>query len=173
MGYSACRISGCPMLAQRAKCARVSWSPTRPGALARGTSYIPRSALLTVVIFVTGLVMGALLRLPGATSTVILQGSGVVIVTAILTTALVLPFALIASIGRGYLLPIGLAVLTVMATNLVVIVGRGEYFPWAVPGLYSQAKDSLTPVSFALVMVTSLAGMFATYLWWKYHDQNR
>lgn len=131
------------------------------------------AALLTAVIFIVGLVMGVLLKLPGASTAVILQGSAVVVITACLTTALVLPFALFASIGRGYLLPIGLAVLTVMITNLVVIIGRGEYFPWAVPGLYAQGKSSLTPVSFGVVIFTSLVGMLATYLWWKYADQNR
>lgn len=131
------------------------------------------SALLTIVIFVFGLLMGVVLKLPGASTAVVLQGSGVVIVTACLTTALVLPFALFASIGRGYLLPIGLAVLTLMITNLVIIIGRGEYFPWAVPGLYAQGKSSLASVSYWIVLFTSLAGMLATYVWWKYADQNR
>ena len=117
--------------------------------------------------------MGVVLKLPGASTAVVLQGSGVVIITACLTIALVLPFALFASIGRGYLLPIGLAVLTLMMTNLVMIIGRGEYFPWAVPGLYAQGKSSLAPVSYWIVLFTSLAGMLATYLWWKYADQNR
>jgi ABC-2 type transport system permease protein len=58
------------------------------------------SALLTLVIFIAGLVMGALIQFPGGTSSVILQGSGVVIITAVLTTAVIMPFALFASIGR-------------------------------------------------------------------------
>ena len=85
----------------------------------------------------------------------------------------VFPFALLASIGRGYLLPMGLAVLVLMATNLVAIAGWGEYYPWAVPGLYAQGKSVLAPVSYWIVIFTGLAGMFATYLWWKYADQSR
>jgi ABC-2 type transport system permease protein len=131
------------------------------------------AALLTAVIFIVGLVMGVVLKLPGISTAVILQGSGVVVITACLTTGLVLPFALFASIGRGYLLPIGLAVLTLMITNLMIIIGRGEYFPWAIPALYTQGETSLTPISFWIVIITSLAGMLATYLWWKYADQNR
>jgi ABC-2 type transport system permease protein len=60
-----------------------------------------------------------------------------------------------------------------MMANLVVIVGWGEYFPWAVPGLYAQGKSPLTPVSYWIVCLTGLAGMLATYLWWKLADQNR
>jgi hypothetical protein len=55
----------------------------------------------------------------------------------------------------------------------VMVIGRAEYFTWAMPILYAQGETSLTPVSFGLVIFTSLAGMLATYLWWKYADQNR
>lgn len=46
---------------------------------------------------------------------------------------MVLPFALFASAARLYMRPIGLAVMTMMMSNQVVVLGRGEYFPWAVP----------------------------------------
>jgi ABC-2 type transport system permease protein len=131
------------------------------------------SAALTIVIFIAGLVMGAIIRLPGGSISVILQGSDLVLITACLVIGVVMPFALFASVGRGYLLPMGVAVLTLMMANLVAIVGWGEYFPWAVPGLYAQGKSSLTPISYWIVFFTGLAGMIATYFWWKYADQNR
>lgn len=131
------------------------------------------SAALTIVMFLVGLVMGAVIRLPGGSINVILQGSTVAAITACLVIAAILPFALFASVGRGYLLPLGVAVLTLMMANLVVIVGWGEYFPWAVPGLYAQGKSPLTPMSYWIVFLTGLAGMLGTYLWWKYADQNR
>jgi len=131
------------------------------------------SAMLTLVIFIAGLVMGAVIKLPGGSIRVILQGSALVLITACLVIAVVMPFALFASVGRGYLLPMGVAVLALMMANLVAIVGWGAYFPWAVPGLYAQGKSSLPPISFWIVFLTGLAGMIATYLWWKYADQNR
>jgi ABC-2 type transport system permease protein len=85
----------------------------------------------------------------------------------------VIPFAFFASLGRGYLLPVGMAILALMMANLVAVAGWGEYFPWAVPGLLAQGKSSLTLASYAVVMLTGLAGMVATYLWWKYADQSR
>jgi len=63
-----------------------------------------------------------------------------VLITAGLVILGVLPFALVASIGRGYLLPLGVAVLTLIMANLVAVVGYGEYFPWTVPGLYAMGK---------------------------------
>jgi len=94
------------------------------------------------------------------------------VITVCLVIAVVLPFALFASIGRGYLLPMGVAILTLIMANLIMVVGLGEYFPWAVPGLYAQGESSLTPISYWIVFLTSLAGMIGTYLWWKYADQN-
>jgi ABC-2 type transport system permease protein len=131
------------------------------------------SAVLTMVILMAGLVMGAIIKLPGGSIGVIFQSSVPVAITAGLVIVVVMPFALFASVGRGYLLPIGLAVLTLMMTNLVALAGWGEYFPWAVPGLYVQGKSALTPISYWIVFLTGLAGMFVTYLWWKYADQNR
>jgi ABC-2 type transport system permease protein len=131
------------------------------------------SAALTLVIYILGLVMGVVLKLPGDSFKVISQGSSQVIIAACLAIAVTTPFALFASMGRGYLLPIGLAVLTMMMTNLVAIVGWGEYFPWAVPGLYTQGNNVLAPISYWIVFITGLAGMVATYLWWKFADQNR
>ena len=111
------------------------------------------SLMLMLVILVSGLVMGFIINLPGASAGIIIQGSLVVLVTGCLVILVVLPFALFASLGRGYLLPIGLAVLTLMLTNVVVVAGWGEFFPWAVPGLFAQAKTPLSPVSFWIVVI--------------------
>ena len=141
--------------------------------LAKFTVVAVWSVLLTLVILIVGLVMGAIIKLPGGSISVFSQGSALVVITASLTIAVVVPFALFASVGRGYLLPIGVAILTLMMTNLAAMAGRGEYFPWAVPGLYAQGKSPLTPTSYWIVFLTGLAGMIATYLWWKFADQSR
>jgi ABC-2 type transport system permease protein len=131
------------------------------------------SVYLTAVIFIASLVMGLLLRLSGGTSAVIWQGVQLVALTGCLVMGVAMPFALFASVSRGYLLPIGMAILAVMMANLVVVLGWGEYFPWAVPMLYAQGESALTPLSFWIVLLTGLAGMISTTLWWMYADQNR
>jgi ABC-2 type transport system permease protein len=131
------------------------------------------SAGLTLLIFVVSLAMGAIIKLPGGSISVILQGSELVLVSGALAIAVVTPFALLASVGRGYLLPIGAAILTAMMTNVVALIGWGEYFPWAVPGLYAEGKGGLTPASYWIVFLTALAGIIATYVWWMRADQSR
>jgi ABC-2 type transport system permease protein len=131
------------------------------------------SVAMTVVVLIVALGMGALIGLPGGSLAVIVRGGAVMLAAGALAIAVTIPFALAASVGRGYLLPLGLALFMALLTNLVALAGWGEYFPWAVPGLYAQGKSPLAPISFWIVVLTGMAGMAATYLWWKYADQNR
>jgi ABC-2 type transport system permease protein len=128
---------------------------------------------LSLMILILGLGMGALIGLPGGAVGVILQGCLKMAITAGLAIVVVMPFALLASIGRGYLLPVGAAILTMIMGNVVAVAGWGEYFPWDVPGLYSQPKFILPAASYWVVILTGLAGIAATYLWWKVADQSR
>ena len=131
------------------------------------------SALLVLVIVASGLLMGAVLGLPGASAQALLSGCALLTVTSALTIAAVTPFAFFASLGRGYLLPIGIAILALMLANVVMIAGWGEYYPYAVPGLYSQGKTILPAISYWIVLLTGLAGVLATYAWWMNADQSR
>ena len=131
------------------------------------------SVMLSTVILIAGLITGAIIGLPQGSTAVISQGTTIVAITACLVIVVVLPFAFFASAGRGYLLPMGMAILALMMANLVAVLGWGEYFPWAVPGLFAQGKGDLAPISYWIVILTGLAGMVGTNLWWKYADQNR
>jgi ABC-2 type transport system permease protein len=128
---------------------------------------------MSIISLIFGLVMGLLIQLPGGSLNVILHGSTIIAITICLVIAVVLPFAFIASIGRGYMLPMAVAVLSLIMANLIMVLGWAEYFPWAVPMLYAQGDSSMTTISYWIVLFTSLAGMIGTYLWWKYADQNR
>ena len=130
------------------------------------------SAGLSLIIFTVGMALGAALRLPGGSPGVLFQGSLLYLSEAGLTIVVVIPFAFLASLGRGYLLSISMAALALMMANFVALAGWGEYFPWAVPGLLAQGTTPLTFASYAIVLLTGLAGLVATYLWWKYADQS-
>lgn len=131
------------------------------------------SALLAGVIYAGGLLTGTFLHLPGASSSAFFQGSAIAFVTACLVVPVVMPFAFFASLGRGYLLSIAVAVLAFMLGNLSSILGRGEYYPWAIPLIYAQGKTSLGPVSYGILGLTGLIGLVITDWWWKHADQNR
>jgi len=129
-------------------------------------------AALILETYVVGLALGMVIRLPGGSPAVFLHGTGILAVTAVMSITLVMPFAFFASLGRGYLLPIGVAILTIILGNLSITLGWGEYFPWSVPALIMTGAP-VTPFSVGLVFLTGLVGVFGTTLWWKYADQNR
>lgn len=135
------------------------------------------SAVLVVLMVAVSLVMGAVVGLPPAPLELFTRGGITLVVCAGLVIVAVLPVAFFASFGRGYLAPVGITLLLLGVANLVAVLGYGNYFPWSIPILYAQAMGSsngrLEPVSLVIVLLTGLAGMLATYLWWKYADQNR
>ena len=47
-----------------------------------------------------------------------------------LTLLVVTPLALLAGVGRGYLAPLGFAMLALILAQVVGATGRGAYFPW-------------------------------------------
>lgn len=129
---------------------------------------------MTVVMYVAGLGMGAIVGMPQGTADVIRQGSATLLITAGLTIVVIMPMAFFASVGRGYLLPMGVAILILIFANVLGIAGWGSYFPWAIPGLYTQgAGATLEPASYWIVLFTGIVGVLITYLWWKYADQSR
>jgi ABC-2 type transport system permease protein len=131
------------------------------------------SLVSAAIILIAGLVMGAIIQLSQGSINIILMGSALTMITACMAIVVILPFAFFASVGRGYLLPIGVMLLVFIMANLVNVAGWGDYFPWAVPGLFAQGKESLAAISFWIVLFTGLIGMLGTYLWWKFADQNR
>jgi ABC-2 type transport system permease protein len=131
------------------------------------------SAIITFAMASVSLIMGVLLKLPGGSSEVIISGIGTIVATAGLAILTAFPFAWVASIGRGYLLPLGLVVLTLMMSNFVAMTGRGEFFPWAVPGLFAQGKSQLPFISLIIVLLTGMVGIEATHIWWVKADQNK
>ncbi|HET8843643.1 MAG TPA: ABC transporter permease [Ktedonobacteraceae bacterium] len=133
------------------------------------------SLLLTLMLFLVSLLLGAAIGLSQGTAEVFWHGAATVAVATCLVIVDVFPFAFFASVGRGYLLPMGVVLLVLVLGNVVTISGWGTSFPWAIPALYAglTAKGGLEAASYLLVLLTGLAGMAGTYLWWKYADQNR
>jgi ABC-2 type transport system permease protein len=130
----------------------------------------------TAMMIIAGLIFGAAIGLPQE-SGLLTPGLTTLVITACLVLVDVFPVAFFASVGRGYLLPMGVVILVLIFGNIAVIAGYGDYFPWSVPGLYTQTLESrsaqLEPISFVIVILTGLAGMAETYLWWKLADQNK
>ena len=84
--------------------------------------------------------------------------------------AVVTPIIFFASYGHGYLAPVGVMILAVALAQVMTIIGYGEFFPWAIPGVYAQGGD-LGMVSLVIVVLTCIVGVAGTLLWWEFADQ--
>jgi ABC-2 type transport system permease protein len=132
---------------------------------------------VTLWIFVFGLVIGNLVDIPGWTAQLAWQSFGDALATAGMTLLLMTPVAFIASMGRGYLPPLGWAVLTIFFAQIIAATGWGDWFPWSVPALFSGAagpRDQLLGAhSYIIVILAGMAGLVATFYWWRNADQIR
>lgn len=130
---------------------------------------------ISVWVLALGLGIGALVGLPGwstAGATQTIEGIGS---AAALTIALQASTAFFAGVGRGYLAPLAWAILTIVASQILAVLGWGAWFPWSVPALLAGAGGSaVEPVTLggvALVALAVIAGMAATIVWWDRADQ--
>ncbi len=132
-------------------------------------------AVLTVIICFIGLGVGWLVGLPPAPAGLFGDSILALAGTAALTILLIPPIAFFACAGRGYMPPMGAAIMALILAQLVAAAGWGELFPWSIPALYSgmagPAYADLGWISFAIVVLTGLAGLVATFAWWELADQ--
>lgn len=135
------------------------------------------SAALTGVIYLIGLGVGIAVALPPAPVEIFWQGTITVAIAACLTILLVTPIAFFASAGRGYLPPMGAAILAVILAQVIAAAGWGDYFPWSVPALYAgmagPAYADIGLASYVVVVLTGLAGLIGTFGWWEMADQTQ
>jgi ABC-2 type transport system permease protein len=137
------------------------------------------SLALVGVIFGLSLGFGAWLQLPGWSTAVVLNALRLLLVTGILTILVSLPFALAASVTRGYLPAVGCLFLAMIAGQIISQIGYGQFFPWNIPMLFSGAAETLTgkvatplgSASYILVGAVSVLSLIVIWVWWRNADQ--
>jgi ABC-2 type transport system permease protein len=131
--------------------------------------------LLSFILFSFGIIIGGMVQLPGWSGEIAFQSFYIFMVTSLLTILLCTPIAFFASYGRGYLPPIGFALLTLIIAQFTGLVGLGPYFPWGVPILYATSigveSAQLGLISYIILFLTSVLGLIGTLVWWRFADQ--
>ena len=134
--------------------------------------------LLSATLFAVGLLAGLVVGLPLWSPDFLIDFPVRFGISALTTILLCSPVALVACASRGYILPLGFAVLILVMTNFVAVglPGIMPYFPWAIPALYSgiavgEAMPRPGIVSLVVLALTSLLGYMGTVAWWRYSDQ--
>ena len=128
-----------------------------------------------VWVLVLALGIGVVIGLPGWSTEVAVEALGSIGLGVILTIVLQAGTAFFASAGRGYIAPLAWAVTTIVASQILAVLGWGALFPWSVPAILAGAGGvAVEPVGaagIAVVAVTALVGLTATVMWWERADQ--
>lgn len=130
---------------------------------------------LTLLSFALALAIGAAVAISGWSSQLAMTSFGSLILIALLLLLLMPLVAFFASAGRGYLPALGWALLTVILAQIVSVLGWGDWFPWAVPalasGMVGPRAELLGWHSYLAVLLVFVAGLAATFGWWRSADQ--
>jgi len=132
---------------------------------------------LTLLIFVVGLGIGTVIDIPGW-SLELEWTSFWSLMTIALLTLMLMPFvALFASAGRGYLPPLAWAFFVLALGQVAAVLGWGDWFPWSVPtllsGMMGPHAEQIEMHSYLMVLLACIAGVAATFAWWRSADQAR
>jgi ABC-type transport system involved in multi-copper enzyme maturation permease subunit len=123
-------------------------------------------AVLTVSLIAEGFVVCRLLELPGFSPELALAGSRDILLAALVAWLLVPVVAWIATLGRGYLAPLGFTIFMLVLGNVIGATGWGKWFPWSIVPLFAGAGgprvETLAPESLLIVVLTSACGIAAT-----------
>jgi ABC-2 type transport system permease protein len=131
--------------------------------------------LLVLYTYLLGLLAGTAIHLDRWSVATAVGGLVNLLLTAAMTFALVTPFALAASAGRGYLAGVGVMFLVFFLAQVISLLGYGRYFPWSVPALFAETTGADRPgvLGYVLVATAGLAGAAGTAAWWTYADHDR
>jgi ABC-2 type transport system permease protein len=133
---------------------------------------------LAVSNLIIGLIIGWVVDLPGFETAILVQVLNTYFITTFLTILIGTPIAFFALAGKGYLAPLGFVALTLVFAQVIAAMGHGNYFPWSIPGIYSNSggeslKDLLNLNSYLILIATSFLGYLLTITWWNYADQHQ
>jgi len=133
-------------------------------------------ALLTLILYSVGLLIGWAIDISGWSSQVYSQFTEKFFITSFLTLLLCTPVAFFASYGRGIIAPIGFLILSLVMAQFIGLVGLGPYFPWAIPGVYTVPAGTegmqLVFSSYIILVFTCIFGFVGTIAWWRYADHH-
>ncbi len=90
----------------------------------------------------------------------------------LLAAGLALPFAAVATVTRSPLATVGVLIGLVAFTQLIVVVGAGAWFPYAVPSLWTgtggpQAAATVSPVALGLTAGVAPVAIVAVVHQWR------
>jgi ABC-2 type transport system permease protein len=132
---------------------------------------------LTVSFIAEGGVVGVLLGLPGFSVELAMSSAGHILLAAFVAWMLVPVVAFIATLGRGYLAPLGFTIFMGLLGNVFGATGWGKWFPWSIVPLFAGVAgprvETLAAGSLVVLALTSAAGIAATIWQLRFSDNTQ
>jgi ABC-2 type transport system permease protein len=131
--------------------------------------------LLFLIAFLSAILIGHIIYLNDWSINLMFSSLLILFNSALMAILLTTFVAFIASCTKGYLAPIGFIVLVLVLGNLIAGLGYIQFYPWGIPMLYASKElvgEHIGVISIILPFVIGLIGFVATYIWWRYVDQN-
>ena len=131
--------------------------------------------LLSGIIFLVGILSGLIVNLSGWSLRLLIFSLKTYFITTLMIILLSFVIGFIASVGKGYLSPLGFVIFMIMLAQFAGHLGWGTYFPWSIPVLYTGAAGAeqqaqLSYTSYIIVILTGISGFVGTMLWWQFSD---
>jgi ABC-2 type transport system permease protein len=130
---------------------------------------------VSIWVVALGLLIGVVVGLPGWSADQAVATIGGIVLAAVLTIGLQTTTAFFAGAGRGYLAPLGWAIVTIIAAQILTVLGWGAWFPWSVPALLAgaggAAVEPVTAGGVVLALIVVVVGGVVTIGWWERADQ--
>jgi ABC-2 type transport system permease protein len=149
-------------------------TPRRTIVIAKGSVIAIWGLAISAWVLALGLVIGALIGLPGWSESDADATVAAITFAAVLTIVLQTGAAFFAGVGRGYIAPLAWTVAMIVVSQVLTVLGWGAWFPWSVPALLAGAGgasvEPVTPVGVVVVVVVAAAGLVATVAWWDRAD---
>jgi ABC-2 type transport system permease protein len=150
-------------------------TPRRTFVLAKAVVVATFGLAISAWVLILALAIGAAVGLPEWSLANAADAIGAIALGAILTIALQGGTAFFAGVGRGYIAPLAWAVATIVASQILAVLGWGAWFPWSVPAIVAGAGgadvEPVGPGGVAMVVLAAILGLVATVEWWERADQ--
>ncbi|HKJ92997.1 MAG TPA: ABC transporter permease [Longimicrobiales bacterium] len=130
-------------------------------------------AALLVLFLAESFLVGAALGLPGLSLPLAVSSVSDVLLAGVLGFLLAPVVAWIATLGRGYLAPIGFAIFMLLMGNVFGSTGWGKWFPWSIVPMLAGMMGPKTDVaagSYIVVGLTFVVGLGLTLWQVRYAD---
>jgi ABC-2 type transport system permease protein len=133
------------------------------------------SLALAAAAWLTGVGAGWAWGLPGFDGAVLVQEGLRYWWAAVLSLPLITVAGLLASVTRGYLLPVAALLLFLILTNMVAVVAPSAlpWFPWGIPAVLVGVGGDIPAGwgSGVILGATGAIAFMATVGWWRWADQ--